>query len=524
MAAVQLGEAAEIYTDEKMLVARDKLDSMKRRKLQSRGQGITFGEGTKESVEAVAPVSRTASASAAEDSAKPKIALRSALKSSHSNAQQGGRRAPRVRPTRAIEGWLLTNLKTTDRFVPRYFVLDPAKLEITFSDDRFHRHESDAAPWDSEIGEGVDRRVRLKRMDVKEDRAVYADVKMLRGTDLEAGYVTMQGGADISRGFMRIADSDGHVRYLASMAELHLPLLQNQADNPQSNTGGVDMTGGLLDDLSLLTPIEEWLDAIDALMEHDKYLEAIRTAKPAQLCYRGPNPMNWIKASLKTVEPHIVSDPSMPVMMLETNYLQEFPPLITRLTCLRELWLSQNEIEKIDPGPLVALTALELLSLSCNAIKNVPSTLGHCTALTMLMLSCNNLVTIEEGALGKLGNLTLLQLPYNDLVSLPDDIGSCPYREAASPPQDAAYSLFCTPQRVDRGSEGGFRVSVDPAWSLPRTRPDSTERGRKGEAERRRGGEGGGEEKGRPCQSLNPDVFLALFPQSRDSMQTITGF
>lgn len=430
--AVSLGEAAEIYTDEKMLAARDKLDVLRRRTIHSRGQGggasITFGEGTKEGVEPVAPIASVPSAE------KPKTALRSALKSSSKAPlnlvpHPGEARKASQRPTRTIQGWLLTNLKTTDRFVPRFFVLNPGMLEITFTDDQYQLHEADKAPWAEEIEQGAERRVPLKTMDVKEDRAVYADIKMVKGGDVEARYVRMQGGADLSRGIMRITDSDGHVRYLAAIAPLHLPMMQTPADNPQTNTGGLDKEGSVHQDPSLLTPIEDWLDVLEGLLVHDKYLEALRTAKPAQLCYRGPNPMNWIKSSLKTVPPHVVADTSMQSMLLESNYLAEFPALITRLTCLKELWLGHNVISHIDPEPLVALTALELLSMTCNDITSVPTTLGCCTSLTMLFIACNKLKEFSEGTLGRLAHLVDLQLAHNDLVSLPEDLGSMPCLE-----------------------------------------------------------------------------------------------
>eukprot|EP00282_Hemiselmis_andersenii_P000072 CAMPEP_0114128866 /NCGR_PEP_ID=MMETSP0043_2-20121206/11168_1 /TAXON_ID=464988 /ORGANISM="Hemiselmis andersenii, Strain CCMP644" /LENGTH=895 /DNA_ID=CAMNT_0001222099 /DNA_START=69 /DNA_END=2756 /DNA_ORIENTATION=- len=416
--AVALGEKAEIYTDEAMLRARDRLEVMKRRPAHPPGvapRGIKFDNATaggEEGDHHAAP-------------AKPKTALRSALKTPKPAPGTLGRTLSAA-AHQALEGWLLVNLKATGRVVPRYFTLDPKRLSISFTDDRFRPEAPAETPWEEEIGAGADRVLTLKVMDEEEDAAKYADMKLLRLNDLESRHVQMPPGADLSRGVLRITDAVGEVWHLAGISELHLPDLPPPVANPQTATGALDGSGGVGDDPSLLVPIDAWWDTLNSLMEHDKYLEALRTARPAQLCYRGPNPMNWNKSMLDDVPLHVVADPSMDLMLLEMNSLTTFPHNLTRLTCLTELWLGHNHIRTVDPEPLVAMTCLELLSLSCNEIEELPTTLSCCTELQQLICAANRLTGFKEGTLGGLENLVHLQLPYNQLESLPEDLGSLP--------------------------------------------------------------------------------------------------
>mmetsp|Transcript_59683 Transcript_59683/g.146605 ORF Transcript_59683/g.146605 Transcript_59683/m.146605 type:complete len:863 (-) Transcript_59683:35-2623(-) len=413
--AIAMGDDAELYTDDRLIQARDMREKLVHARHDAAAQP-TQQEKPKRGLRFAEEESGPAESSGLGASGPPRPIHKpahSALKQSSATDHQH-----ELARRQTMQGWMFVNLRATDRVVPRFFNLKPP-LCLELSDDRFG-FEREAAPWDDEIGGGLDRSIPLKTM--KDDKAVYAEVRLIRKSSKDARHVKMPGEADLSQGLIRIVDVNGAVWFLAAIDPVSP--VRCDSENPQAVTGGIDGTGSVMDDAKLRFPIEDWHGVIDHLLSHDKYLEHLRTAKPVQLVYRGPNPMNWNKCMLQEVPANVVADTSMDKMYLEQNLLESFPAAVTRLTSLQELWLSHNKIRTIDPEILKEMTCLRLLSLECNFIPTVPDTLKYMTALKEFIITSNDLRSLPENCMQHLVHLQQLHLQYNALEKLPDDLGS----------------------------------------------------------------------------------------------------
>jgi protein scribble len=109
-------------------------------------------------------------------------------------------------------------------------------------------------------------------------------------------------------------------------------------------------------------------------------------------------------------------------LLLDSNQLHELPKGFYKLTQLRKLDISDNEIERLSPeiGNFV-----NLVEFDCNRndIQEIPDTIRYCKILQVLDISNNPLQSLPTG-LTHLRNLTELTLNDLSLTCLPDDIGN----------------------------------------------------------------------------------------------------
>lgn len=109
-------------------------------------------------------------------------------------------------------------------------------------------------------------------------------------------------------------------------------------------------------------------------------------------------------------------------LLLDSNQLHELPKGFYKLTQLRKLDISDNEIEKIshEIGNFV-----NLVEFDCNRndIQDIPDSIRYCRNLQILDISNNPLQSLPPG-LTQLKALTELTLNDLSLPYLPEDIGS----------------------------------------------------------------------------------------------------
>ena len=96
----------------------------------------------------------------------------------------------------------------------------------------------------------------------------------------------------------------------------------------------------------------------------------------------------------------------------------DLSPLVS-CTCLKELWLRENQLESLDLTPLASCTSLRKLVLDLNKLQDIDLTpLAGCTNLKELDLSHNQLETINLAPLASCTNLQLLWLHENQLETI----------------------------------------------------------------------------------------------------------
>jgi len=102
------------------------------------------------------------------------------------------------------------------------------------------------------------------------------------------------------------------------------------------------------------------------------------------------------------------------------NKLTCFPEVITKLTKLKELSLSKNQIAEI-PQTIEKLQDLEVLNFRDNKLSCFPETITRLKKLKVLKLSKNKIVEIPE-AIKKLEQLEELDLSSNRINKIPDEV------------------------------------------------------------------------------------------------------
>jgi protein scribble len=110
-------------------------------------------------------------------------------------------------------------------------------------------------------------------------------------------------------------------------------------------------------------------------------------------------------------------------LLLDANQLQDLPKGVYRLTQLRRLTFSDNEIQRILPE-IGQLVNLEELDCSRNDIDEIPENIRHCRSLQSLDFSGNPLANNLPSGIIHLRQLTQLILNDVSLAELPKEIGS----------------------------------------------------------------------------------------------------
>merc|ERR1711879_1031042 len=111
--------------------------------------------------------------------------------------------------------------------------------------------------------------------------------------------------------------------------------------------------------------------------------------------------------------------------------LLTFPDSIVKLTALKYLYLSNNQIVEI-PVEIGKLTALEDLYLSNNQIVKIPVEIGKLTALKSFDLSENNISCVPMDFAQKLydaGNLRFFDLRNNPLNEYGEGVNNLGWRD-----------------------------------------------------------------------------------------------
>uniref|UniRef100_A0A336K9K7 CSON002272 protein n=1 Tax=Culicoides sonorensis TaxID=179676 RepID=A0A336K9K7_CULSO len=106
---------------------------------------------------------------------------------------------------------------------------------------------------------------------------------------------------------------------------------------------------------------------------------------------------------------------------LSSNFIQEIPPNIQKLSDLTVLNLSKNKLKTV-PREIKNLTKLININLSFNMIENLPSEFFEFPNLKVLSLNHNALQELDP-RISDLHMLENLDVSFNKLTKLPDGIG-----------------------------------------------------------------------------------------------------
>lgn len=109
--------------------------------------------------------------------------------------------------------------------------------------------------------------------------------------------------------------------------------------------------------------------------------------------------------------------------------LTSFPDAALADTGIKELNISQNNIDGALPSQIQKLTNLEVLNASDNLMTGVPAEIGQLTKLRIIDFSNNKLTGLPQ-ELGNLQNLEVLDLRGNDVSEF--DLGIISGRLPAS--------------------------------------------------------------------------------------------
>lgn len=109
-------------------------------------------------------------------------------------------------------------------------------------------------------------------------------------------------------------------------------------------------------------------------------------------------------------------------LLLDQNAIQELPAKIFRLTNLRKLTISENDIMRLPPM-IANFSRLVELDISKNCIEEIPSNLQFCRSLSILDITCNPLMRIPD-AIVNISSLTHLYMNDVALPALPREIGN----------------------------------------------------------------------------------------------------
>ncbi|KAI0984753.1 hypothetical protein GJ496_006338 [Pomphorhynchus laevis] len=145
---------------------------------------------------------------------------------------------------------------------------------------------------------------------------------------------------------------------------------------------------------------------------------------PNPFCTRNVNIMDRRHGNLYAVPEEIFKHhKTLEELFLDSNQLRELPKNLFKLSQLRLLTISDNEIEFLSPD-ISNLVLLEQLDCSRNELICLPDEIRFCESLQILNISGNPL---QNGLpAGVTGLLNLQHLTLNDcsLTHLPEDIGS----------------------------------------------------------------------------------------------------
>eukprot|EP00058_Branchiostoma_floridae_P003365 XP_002588853.1 hypothetical protein BRAFLDRAFT_99565 [Branchiostoma floridae] len=111
---------------------------------------------------------------------------------------------------------------------------------------------------------------------------------------------------------------------------------------------------------------------------------------------------------------------------LSDNHIADLPDgVFSHLTSLRYLWLFDNHIAHLPEGVFSNLTSLQGLDLSDNHIADLPDgVFSHLTSLRYLWLFDNHIAHLPEGVFSNLTSLQGLDLSDNHIADLPDGVFS----------------------------------------------------------------------------------------------------
>jgi len=111
--------------------------------------------------------------------------------------------------------------------------------------------------------------------------------------------------------------------------------------------------------------------------------------------------------------------PTFPITDINYSYVKinEFPWWVTKMTQLKSIDLSENEIE-IIPKEILSLENLENLTIKRNKIKILPDYISELKKLEILQLDFNEIEVLPD-SIGNLPNLNWLCLESNKITKLP---------------------------------------------------------------------------------------------------------
>ncbi|KAJ8647632.1 hypothetical protein MRB53_000655 [Persea americana] len=111
---------------------------------------------------------------------------------------------------------------------------------------------------------------------------------------------------------------------------------------------------------------------------------------------------------------------SLTVLSLSQNHLNSLPAALGALTSLQQLDVGNNKLTSL-PDEIGLLCQLQILKASNNRIRSIPSSIGNCHPLIEVDFSSNLLVELPE-MFGNLQKLKALHLSNNGLKSLPSTL------------------------------------------------------------------------------------------------------
>ncbi|KAK5639087.1 hypothetical protein RI129_011579 [Pyrocoelia pectoralis] len=109
------------------------------------------------------------------------------------------------------------------------------------------------------------------------------------------------------------------------------------------------------------------------------------------------------------------------ILELRENHLSSLPKSLKQLSELRRLDVSSNMFRHF-PDIIGTMTNLTELWMNDNFISEIPESIGNLLKLVHFDMSCNRLESLSN-SIGLCLNMTLLLLSMNDLKELPNNIG-----------------------------------------------------------------------------------------------------
>jgi len=120
----------------------------------------------------------------------------------------------------------------------------------------------------------------------------------------------------------------------------------------------------------------------------------------------------------------VVNLTGLRTLNVSTNNIIDLPVGLTRLSLLRDLDISYNDITSLQNlCPMSELRSLQVLNVAGNGLPQIPSAIGSLPSLEKLFLNENELESLPP-EIGNLGKLIELNLDENKLVRLPSEMGS----------------------------------------------------------------------------------------------------